>query len=168
MIVLQNVKPNQNLDVWILRERETKWERSDRSHQISLKTLSDTCSCRKRHVCLVQAEGGGGRNNRIRTQHSYICVSMCAVWAGGPWSMSAAPAGQPTAPQWQKQRLHSTSEPCLPQQGDLRYGEKQQAQILYVCAINDKSVSDWENSLERKVKWQVRQNKCWLMVRHFN
>lgn len=61
---------------------------------------------------------------------------MCAVWAWGPRGMSEAPAGQLPAPQWQTQRLHSTSRPCLPQQGGLCYGERQHLQILYVCAIH--------------------------------
>lgn len=52
-------------------------------------------------------------------------VFLCVVWAWGPWSMSAGPAGQPTAPPGQTQRLQSTRRPRLPQQGDLCDGEEQ-------------------------------------------
>ena len=75
------------------------------------------------------------RGDTVRSQDSSTCVSMCAVWAWGPGSMSAAPTGQPTAPQWQEQGLLPTSRPCLPQPGDLCHGERRQSRIpdvLYV------------------------------------
>lgn len=67
-------------------------------------------------------------NHRIISESLQVqfCFFVCTVWAWGSGSMSAAPAGQPTAPHEWTQRLHSKSRPCLCQQGGLCYGEKQQ------------------------------------------